>query len=206
MRFLPAALCTLVALGATVPATAAARSPRSATTNQYGGAIYAGAPDIVTTGAFITAGGGAKTFSTRTALDTVLGPQVVDPEIENLQKQYGAANVSLWLQTFDFVFRDAAAQAGAAGIQLPLSSPTHTGQALFTDLMTDGIDSSGAFYSTTMLDKLFTHAIHVQVMRDIEGTIGANADATYHKITNQFVYDVAVQLGLGDQVKLSPDH
>ena len=184
---------------------AAARSHKTAD-NQYGGPIYAGAPDLITAGALISSGGGAKSFSTRLALVAVIGPQLVDPEIAILQKQYGAANVSSWLQTSDFIIRKSAAKAGEAGVTFPLASPTHTGKALFTELMQDGRDSGGTFWTGTMLDKLVTHQVHVATMQDVDATLGADADANYHKITNQFVYDVAVQLGLGDTVKLASDH
>ncbi len=174
--------------------------------NRFGGPVYAGAPDLVTAGSLISAGGGAKAFSTRLALIALIGPQLVDPEIAILQKQYGAANVSSWLQTFDFIIRTSAEKAAATGVTFPLSSATHTGKALLTDLLQDGQDPGKTFWTGTMLDKLVTHPIHVATMQDVDATLGADADANYHKITNQFVYDVAVQLGLGDTVKLAADH
>ncbi len=174
--------------------------------NEYGGPVYAGPPDLVTAGAFLSAGGGQKTFTARTALNNVIGVQLVDPEITNLQKQYGVAAVNGWLHAFDFTLRDAAAQATAGGVTFPLSAPTHTGKALFIDLARDGTDAGGTFWTGTMLDKLVTHQVHVQTMRNIDASLGAEADATYHKITNQFVYDIAVQLGLGDGVKLAAFH
>ena len=181
-------------------------SARSHEDNRFGGPVYAGAPDLVTAGSFISAGGGSKSFSTRLALIALIGPQLLDPEIAILQKQYGASSVSSWLQTFDFIIRNSAEKAAAAGVTFPLSSPTHTGKALFTELMQDGQESGTTFWTGTMLDKLVTHAIHVATMNDVDATLGADADANYHKITNQFVYDVAVQLGLGDTVKLAADH
>jgi len=200
------ALCALLALAALGQPAAFARSHDPSASNQYGGPVYSGVPDLVTVGAFISAGGGPRTFSARTALNNVIGVQLVDPEIQTLQQQYGAAAVSSWLQTFDFVMRDAAVQTSAAGITLPLASPTHTGKALFTALLQDGTDSGSTFWTGTMLDKLVSHPIHVQMMRNVDLTFGANAGAGYHRITNQFMYDVAVQLGLGDDVKLSSYH
>ena len=186
--------------------SAVSARPHKAADNEYGGPIYAGPPDLVTAGALISAGGGPKAFSARTALTNVIGVQLVDPEIGTLQKQYGAAAVASWLQTFDFIIRNSAAKVAAAGISFPLSSPTHTGKALFMELMQDGQDSGSTFWTGSMLDKLVTHPVHVATMQDVDATLGADADANYHKITNQFVYDVAVQLGLGDTVKLAPDH
>ena len=186
------------------PAPAYAKGASS--DNRYGGPIYMGPPDLVTAGAFISAGGGPAVFSARTALATIIGVQLVDPEIAVLQTKYGAAAVGSWLRTFDLVIRDAAAQANAAGYVLPLSSPAHTGKALFIDLMRDGTDPGGTFWTGHMLDRLVTHAIHTQTMSNIDASLGEVADAGYHKITSRFVYDVAVQLGLGDNVKLAPDH
>ncbi len=203
---LPArAACLLLALAVFAGPAASARSHK-APDNMYGGPIYSGPPDVITAGSFITAGGGAKTFTTRTALNNVIGVQLVDPEIETLQKQYGVAAVRSWLRTFDFVIRNGAQEAIAAGLTFPAASPTHTGQALFTAMMQDGMDHTTTFWTGTMLDKLVTHPVHASVMRQIDETFGADADADYHKITNQFVFDVAVQLGIGDTVKLSPDH
>ena len=196
--------CALLVV-ALLTGPASARS-HQASDNQYGGPIYAGAPDLATAGSLISAGGGPKSFSTRLALVAIIGPQLVDPEIAILQKQYGAANVSSWLQTFDFIIRTSAEKAVAAGVTFPLSSPSHTGKALFTDVMRAGQDSGSTFWTGTMLDRLVTHGVHVATMQDVDATLGADADANYHKITNQFVYDVAVQLGLGDTVKLAADH
>jgi hypothetical protein len=199
------AACALLLIAVLAGAGVSARPHKSAD-NEFGGPVYAGPPDLVTAGAFVSAGGGATAFSTRVALHAIIGPQLVDPEIATLQKQYGTVAVASWLQTSDFAIRNAVAQATAAGVDFPLASPTHTGKALFTEMMHDGMDSGSTFWTGTMLDKLFTHPIHVQTMRDIDASLGADADANYHKITNQFVYDVAVQLGLGDTVKLAPDH
>lgn len=197
--------CVLLAFSVLASTPASSRS-HDAKDNRFGGAVYTGPPDLVTTGSFISAGGGPTTYSTRTALNTIIGPQLVDPELQTLRKQYGEAAVTAWLHTFDFAIRTAADQAASGGITLPLSSPTHTGKALFTALLQDGTDAGGIFWTGTMLDRLVSHAIHVQTMTNIDAALGAEADASYHKITNQFMYDVAVQLGLGDTVKLAPDH
>lgn len=195
----------LLAISVLVSTPVAARSHRAAE-NEFGGPVYAGPPDLVTTGSFISAGGGPAVYSTRTALSAIVGPQLIDPELQTLRKQYGEAAVTSWFRTFDFAIRSAADQAAAAGMTFPLASPTHTGKALFAALLQDGTDAGGTFWTGTMLDKLVSHSIHVQTMTNIDASLGADADANYHKITNQFMYDVAVQLGLGDTVKLAPDH
>jgi hypothetical protein len=199
------AACALLIGALLAGSLASARSHKGAD-NRYGGPVYAGPADLVTAGALISAGGGAKAFSTRIAFGTIIGPQLVDPELEILRKDYGAAAVESWLHSFDFVVRRSAELATDGGVIFPLGSASHTGKALFIDVMHDGRDAGGTFWTGTMLDKLVSHAVHEQTMHDLDAALGEDADANYHKITNQFIYDIAVQLGLGDDVKLAGDH
>jgi hypothetical protein len=46
-----------------------------------------------------------------------------------------------------------------------------------------------------MLDNLVSHAIHKQVMMDIDAKYGTKADANYHRIADQVHYDLAQALG-----------
>ena len=56
-----------------------------------------------------------------------------------------------------------------------------------------------------MLDHAITRKIHMAVMDDIDSKWGAEADAEYHKITNQAMADMAHALG-HKQVKLASFH
>jgi len=64
---------------------------------------------------------------------------------------------------------------------------------------------NGTYYEGTQLDHLVTHAIHEQVMVDIDKKFGTKADANYHRVSNQAHYDLAHALG-ATSVKLATFH
>jgi hypothetical protein len=175
--------------------------------SRYGGPIYSGAPALAVTAALVAAGGGPAKYSTATALTTMLGAATVKAEVGKLSAQYGAANVTQWLKTFDFAVGDSLKIATAKGIKLPAADPKMTGKALATTLATAGTAPDGTFQIEFLLDKAVSHGIHVQVMNDIDANkaFGKKADLQYHEISNQAFYDVAQALG-AKSVKLSPLH
>ena len=175
--------------------------------SRYGGPIYSGAPALTVTASLVAAGGGPAKFSTAAALTAMLGKATVDAEVAKLTKQYGAAAVAQWLKTFDFAVSDALKVATAKGVKLPAPDPKLTGKALATTLVNAGTAPDGAFQIEFLLDKAVSHAIHVQVMDDIDASpaLGKKADLQYHEISNQAFYDVAQALG-AKSVKLSPLH
>ena len=71
--------------------------------------------------------------------------------------------------------------------------------------MTAGLDKKNVFNVEFLLDKAVTHDIHETVMDDINKKYGGEADADYHRITNQAMYDVAQALGVKN-VKLANFH
>ena len=130
-----------------------ARSHKAAD-NRYGGPVYAGPADLVTAGSLISAGGGAKAFSTRFAFGRIIGPQLVDPEPRDVtQRIRRRPAVETWQHSFDSVVRRAAELSTDGGVIFPLASASHTGKALFIDIMHDGMDPGGTFWTGTMLDK-----------------------------------------------------
>lgn len=174
---------------------------------RFGGPVYSGAPALNVTAALVAAGGGPAKFSTAAALTSMLGAPTVKAEVAKLSKQYGAAEVTLWLKTFDFAVDDSLKIATAAGIKLPAADPKMTGKALATTLATAGTDKDGYFQIELLLDKAVSHKIHVQVMNDIDKApgLGKKADLDYHLISNQAFFDVAQALG-AKSIKLSPIH
>lgn len=174
--------------------------------SRYGGPIYTGAPALTVTASLVAAGGGPVKFSTATALTAMLGKATVDAEVAKLTKQYGAAATAAWLKTFDFAVTDALKVATAKGVKLPAPDPKLTGKALATTLVKAGTAPDGTFQIEYLLDKAVSHAIHVQVMNDIDAAAGygKKADLQYHEISNQAFYDVAEALGMS--VKLAPLH
>jgi len=175
--------------------------------SRYGGPIYSGAPALAVTAALVAAGGGPAKYSTATALTTMVGKATVGAEVAKLTKQYGAAEVTQWLKTFDFAVGDALKIATAKGIKLPAADPKMTGKTLATTLVTAGTAPDGTFQIEFLLDKAVSHGIHVQVMDDIDANaaFGKKNDLQYHQVSNQAFYDVAQALG-ATSVKLSPLH
>jgi hypothetical protein len=174
--------------------------------SRYGGPIYAGAPALAVTASLVAAGGGPAKFSTATALTAMLGKATVGAEVAKLTKQYGAAETTQWLKTFDFAVGDALKVATAKGVKLPAPDPTLTGKALAETLVKAGTAPDGTFQIEYLLDKAVSHAIHVQVMDDIDASpaFGKKADLQYHEVSNQAFYDVADALAI--KAKLSPLH
>lgn len=174
---------------------------------RFGGPVYTGAPALGVTAALVMAGGGPAKFSTAAALTTMVGKTTVDAEVAKLSKQYGAPAVTQWLKTFDFAVDDALKVATAKGVKLPPADPKLTGAKLAKTLVTAGTDADGVFQIEFLLDKAVSHAIHVQVMNDIDKApgFGKKADLDYHTISNQAFYDVAQALG-AKSVKLAPLH
>ena len=68
-----------------------------------------------------------------------------------------------------------------------------------------GTAPDGTFWSGYLFDHTISHALHDQVMGDIDAKFGMQADATTHKILNQAMFDVAQALGKKD-VKLASFH
>ena len=62
-------------------------------------------------------------------------------------------------------------------------------------MVKDGTTPDGVFWAGYMLDHLVTHPIHDHVMDDIDKQFSPTADANYHKISNQAMYDLAQALG-----------
>ncbi len=175
--------------------------------SRYGGPIYTGAPALSVTASLVAAGGGPSKFSTAAALTAMVGKATVDAEVAKLTKQYGKDAVGQWLKTFDFAVGDALKIATAKGVKLPAADPKLTGKALATTLVKAGTAPDGTFQIEFLLDKAVSHAIHVQVMNDIDANagLGKKDDLQYHEISNQAFYDVAQALG-ATGVKLSPLH
>ncbi len=160
--------------------------------DRYGGPIYRKSTDLPTTNAFIEAGGGAGNFSAAAALTSLLGKATTDAEIDKLNAQYGQPAVKSFIDVFNFAVNDAAKIATASGVTFP--APALSGHKLAMQLVNDGT-VNGTFWTGYLLDHLVTHKIHDQVMSDIDTQFGPAADANYHKISNQAMYDIAQALG-----------
>jgi len=199
----------LVILGAATMlfagAIAAANNTASAPTNMFGGPVYAGPPSLTATAALVQAGGGAEHFTIQKALVSMLGEKTVDAEVAKLTKQYGKQKVTDWLNGFNFAVHDALQQVTAAGIKLPAVPEDLHGIKLAEALVDAGTAPDKVYWSGLLYDHALSHAVHNQVMVDIDAKYGAAYDMNLHAITNQAMFDVAQALGKKD-VKLASLH
>jgi hypothetical protein len=182
---------------------AAAQKQEKSEENRFGGPVYNGAPALAVTASLVEAGGGAENFSIAKALTAMGGEELVKTEVEKLTKQYGAEKVQSWIMVFDFAVKDALRMATEAGVKLPKGKLS--GKKLASTLVTAGLDKSHTFNTCSMLDKAISHKLHVGAMESIDKKFGAEANANYHTITNQAMYDFAQALGM-KKVKLSSLH
>ncbi len=156
------------------------------------GQDYTGAPDLQAAISLVTAGGAPGSFSITTALTNLAGADTANAEVAKLTTQYGAAAVTSFVEVQNFAVNDAVKIATAAGVKFP--APTLKGADLAKRVVGLGL-VKGTYYEGTQLDHLVTHAIHEQVMGDIDAKYGVAADANYHKIADQAHYDLAQALG-----------
>ncbi len=166
------------------------------------GTDYTGAPDLQAAISLVTAGGAPGSFSITAALTSLVGADAANAEVAKLTTQYGAPAVGSFVEVQNFAVDDAVKIATAAGVKFP--TPTLKGADLAKRVVTLGL-VNGTYYEGTQLDHLVTHAIHEQVMNDIDAKYGAAADANYHKIADQAHYDLAQALG-AKTVKLAAFH
>jgi hypothetical protein len=177
----------LVATIAALPADA-----HASCSSRYAGPCYQGNPDLGLASSLAAAGGGAVHFSAGQALASMVGRSLATKEVANLTRQYGKARIGTWIQVFNYVVVDSVRIAGKSGIRLPAGRLR--GRALAGALVRAGI-SDNTYYIEYMLDKLVSHRIHEKVMDDIDAKFGPRANADYHRISNQAMYDLAHALG-----------
>ena len=166
------------------------------------GTTYGGAPDLQATVSLVVAGGPIGHFSIVTALTSLVGAAAAKGEVAKLTKQYGAAKVTSFVTVQNWAVDDAVKRATAAGVKFP--APMLKGAVLAKRITMLGLQN-GTYYEGVMLDHILTHAIHEEVMVDIDNTFGAAADGNYHRIADQAHYDLAQALG-ATSVKLADFH
>ena len=166
------------------------------------GTAFTGAPDLQAAVSLVVAGGPIGHFSLVKALTALAGASTANAEVAKLTKQYGAAKVTSFVTVQNFAVDDAVKLATAAGVKFP--APAVTGAALAKRLTILGLEN-GTYYEGVMLDHIVTHAIHEEVMVDIDKKFGDAADANYHRIADQAHYDLAQAMG-AKMVKLAAYH
>lgn len=193
LRFTAVLAFGLASVATSIAAAAALMPNVVAAPTRFSGpcCIYKGAPALQVTLSMVEAGGGPNDFNTATLLKTLTGP-LFGAEVAKLTKEYGKAEVTQFLQTFDFVVADSLKIAKEKGVALP-SSPNpnpNDGKALAGALWAAGQTGDG-FNVEVMLDRAVSHPIHFQVMSDIDAKYGLTADAQYHAILTTAMKDLA---------------
>lgn len=161
-----------------------------------GPGVYTGKPALQVTLSMIMAGGGPSHFESVTLLKTLTGTKF-NAEVGKLTSQYGKTKVGNFLKVFNFVVSDAMQITKQKHIVLPKTPvpAPHNGPALARALWDAGQTGRG-FSNEVMQDRAVSHAIHAQIMHDIDHKYGIAADADYHAILNTAMHDLAAAYGL----------
>ncbi|GAC1652113.1 MAG: hypothetical protein NVS9B12_01170 [Vulcanimicrobiaceae bacterium] len=172
--------------------------------SRFGGpGVYTGAPALGVTLAVVIAGGGPKNYKTTTLLQTLAG-DAFKPEVAKLTKTYGAASVGQFIKTFDFVIADSLHYVTIKHIALPAKPAVDpkNGEDLAGALWGASATGRGQHNVEVGLDHLVGHALHVQIMNDIDKKYGSAADAKYHVILTTAMADLASAYHLDDKGKM----
>jgi hypothetical protein len=182
---------------------------KSVPQNEFGGPMYTGKPDLPLTVAFVQAGGGPGNFSLVTALNSMLGADMVNQEVAKLTNQYGKQRVQNWVKGINYAVKITLQTVKEKGMQLP--SPANLqGKELAMALVKAGTvmsntPANNTFWAGLLFDRLLSHPIHEKVMAKSDQNYSKAWDGNYHQITNQAMYDLAQALGMPN-VKLAPYH
>jgi hypothetical protein len=197
------AIAASAALGLSFgPAAARAADTQSATIAS--GPAYTGAPDVNVTAAFYAAGGGPGGFSMVRAMNSMIGEDRLQSEMQQLAGIYGQANADLFPHLFDYAINDAWVRAGKDNVMIPPFG-SHEGRALANDLIHDGTAPDGTFRTGYFLDHTLSAKVRAQVIGDMVTRYGTEQTATFDRMANQFFFDLSQTLG-GATVSLAPNH
>jgi hypothetical protein len=180
-----AGLALIAALSLRAPSAAAERA-------RFEGPVYSGRPNPAAMLALVTAGGGPSDFKATTLLSVLAGPDA-GACVARLVRRYDAPSVKTFILIFDFVVADALRRGRKSGIAPRASAAPDPsdGIALAGALYAAGVDPSTRAYSAHyMLDHLLSHALHVQIMNDVDAEYGRAADAIFHEALGRFIADV----------------
>ncbi|MGA8533739.1 MAG: hypothetical protein WB615_06505 [Candidatus Tumulicola sp.] len=160
-----------------------------------GPGVYTGPPALPVTLSMVIAGGGPSDFKTITLVKVLAGDKT-DAEVASLTKKFGADKVANFVEVFPFVVSDSLKIVKEKGVTLPsVPKPDpKNGEALAGALWAAGQTGNG-FSVEVMLDRAVSHAIHDQVMTDIDTKYGIAKDADYHAVLNQAMHDLAAVYG-----------
>jgi len=144
------------------------------------------------TGALYAAGGGAGSFSTIRALNSMLGAPAVQAEMLRLQDQFG--DTSSFISTFDFAMDDAWQKAGKADVSIS-TQPDLTGQQLASEIVQAGTQHR-TFTVQRLFGSLFPPQVAGDVLLDIDVKYGADTSKNFRAMANAFFTDTGQELGV----------
>jgi len=144
------------------------------------GAVTKNAPPVV--GDFISAGGGAGSFSTVRAFTKMVGDTAFQAALQEQRDKYGADNTDRFVQVFDYAMADGWKRAGQADVAIP-SDTSLDGQQLVNALIELG-SNKGKFDSGTLFNNMFTQKVSAQIAGDIAKKFGNDAMISFYKIAD----------------------
>ncbi len=144
------------------------------------------------TGALYAAGGGAGSFSTVRALNSMLGAPAVQAEMQNLQDRFG--DTSTFISTFDFAMDDAWQKSGRADVSISTQSDL-TGQQLASAVIAAGTQHR-IFTVQRLFASLFPPQVAADVLLDIDVKYGADTSKNFRETANAFFTDTGQEIGV----------
>jgi hypothetical protein len=157
-------------------------------------ASYSGPPDTALADWFIGSGGGPGSFSTIRAFDGMIGQDAVLSAERDLASTGGSHGSDGFIHQMDYAVADAWTVASRHDVKLG-NAPAVTGQTeLARSLVRDGSTPDGTFDVGYLFAHLFTPAVSVQVMQDLDARFGAGTSAQFTQSANRFFSDVAADV------------
>jgi hypothetical protein len=159
-------------------------------------APYTGEPDLAAGLSLLIAGGGVRSFDS-SKLMSALGGDQTQAEVGSLEARYGADQVKSFLNVFNFAAEQFVRYIAAAGLvwpTAPVPDPAN-GKGLTVYLYRLGLPPGGRFDAEYILDRLYSHDVHVKVMDEIDANFGRAADANFHAVLGRALVDLNATYG-----------
>jgi hypothetical protein len=154
--------------------------------------IYGGAPNLALAVALVKAGSGPHGFSSHTLFAHMFGAKSA-AENSALKERYGFDQLAEYFGVMDFTIGDILRIAEEHHITLPAADPTASASpaALAASLYRAGIIPDGRYDVGYMIERLMTHPLHHELMRDIDSRFKPEVNASFHEILTTVVVDAA---------------
>jgi hypothetical protein len=193
-----AVVAALVSVAAAASAQPAMPSPPPLHPGAVAAPMTGGSPAPAAAGRFGSAGpySGVRSFDSSKLMSALAGDHT-QAEVASLQQRYGADQVKSFLNVFDFAAGQFARYVAAGGLSwpaAPVPDPAN-GKGLTVYLYRLGLPPGGRFDVEYLLDRLFSHDVHVKVMDEIDANFGRAADANFHAVLGRALVDLNATYG-----------